>query len=103
MRDRRLMANGLTSATKEDAQIQADRWERAVAIDRASGTFPNRNYRRQCVGWSIGRGFEADYLEAIHVSDAMRYTNWLKWAACLPNWPNRNVMKKRRKKQTHNP
>lgn len=62
------MANGLTSATREDAAIQARRWNRAT------------NKREQeCVGWSIGRGYEADYLEAVYVSDTLRYRRWLKF------------------------
>lgn len=62
------MANALTSATKEDAAIQARRWNRATT-----------RYEQQCVGWSIGRGFEADYLEAIQVSDGFRYQRWLRY------------------------
>lgn len=75
------MANGLTSATKEDAQIQVRRWRRGAALDAELRPFPLWHYHRECVGWSIGRGFEADYLEAIHISDAMRYNAWMRWAS----------------------
>lgn len=61
------MANGLTSATKEDGAIQARRWDRA----------PNKR-AKECVGWSIGRGYEADLHDAIRVSDAVRYSLWLR-------------------------
>jgi hypothetical protein len=64
------LANGLTSATKEDGAIQARRWNRA----------PTKR-EKECVGWSIGRGYEADYLEAIQVSDGLRYRNWLRYFA----------------------
>lgn len=72
------MANGLTSATKEDGQIQAIRWNRAGALDAAAGVYPNRRWRQQYVGWSIGRGYEADLHDAIRMSDAMRYNLWLR-------------------------
>lgn len=58
------MANGLTISTPEDAAIQLDRVLRAPC--------------REFVGTLIGRGYEADYLEAIYTSDAMRYDRWLR-------------------------
>lgn len=64
------MANGLTIATKEDADIQARRVNRAKT--------PRE---RECVGWSIGRGYESDYLEGIAVSDGIRYRLWLRFFA----------------------
>lgn len=65
------MANGLTKITKEDADIQALRVNKTVLHTK----------RRECVGWSIGRGYEADYLEGIMVSDGMRYQKWLQDSA----------------------
>lgn len=62
------MANGLTKATKEDANIQALRVNKTVLHTK----------QRECVGWSIGRGYESDYLEGIMVSDGIRYQKWLK-------------------------
>ena len=62
------MANGLTSSTKEDGAIQARRWNRA-----------STKREREVVGWSIGRGYEADYLEAIYMSDWFRYRQWLRF------------------------
>lgn len=73
------MANGLTSATLEDGHIQQIRHDRAVALDAADGAYPNRGFRRQSVGWSIGRGYEADYLEGKAVSELMRYQRWLRF------------------------
>lgn len=64
------MANGLTFATKEDGEIQTRR------VDRAK-----TSRERQCVGWSIGRGYESDYLEGISVSDGIRYRLWLRFFA----------------------
>lgn len=77
------LANGLTSATKEDGAIQQLRHNRAVRLDAADGIYPNRGWRRQCVGWSIGRGYEADLHDAIRMSDGVRYNLWLRWAACF--------------------
>lgn len=65
------MANGLTSMTKEDANIQALRVNRTTPLTR----------KREMVGRVIGRGYEADYLEAIWVSDGMRYQKWLQDSA----------------------
>lgn len=62
------MANDLTIATPEDKAIQARRWHRATS-----------KREREYVGWSIGRGYEADYLEGIHVSDWFRYRQWLRF------------------------
>ncbi len=62
------MANGLTTATKEDQVIQARRVNRA-----------DTRRARECVGWSIGRGYESDYLEGISVSDGLRYRQWLRY------------------------
>lgn len=70
------MANGLTSSTPEDASIQGRRLGRAQT-KRA----------KECVGWSIGRGYEADYLEAIQVSDGFRYRRWLQAVAYFRRGP----------------
>jgi hypothetical protein len=79
------VANALTSATPEDAALQGQRLARAVARDTALNIPPTHGrpaYWRQCCGWSIGRGFEADYLEGMRVADAVRYALWLRrWAA----------------------
>ena len=61
------MANGLTSATKEDGAIQARRWNRA-----------RTKREKEVVGWSIGRGYEADLWDAIRITDALRYSRWLR-------------------------
>lgn len=50
--------------TPIDADIQRIRWERARALS---------SYHRQCVGWSIGRGFEADQQDADTYYDTLRY------------------------------
>ena len=63
------MANDLTFATKEDQDIQGRRVSRTKPLTR----------ERQCVGWSINRGYESDYLEGIYVSDVMRYRVWLRF------------------------
>lgn len=70
------MANGLTFLTKEDGAIQKRRVERAEKFSVKA---------RQVCGWSIGRGYESDYLEGILVSDAMRYRQWL--AYFVPQQP----------------
>jgi hypothetical protein len=83
------MANGITIATKEDRQIQKDRFDRSIIRDlansRVDGVFFNRAYRRQCCGFSVGRGLEGDYLDAQAMRDQMLYQNWLKWHAGLGN------------------
>lgn len=83
------MACGITKATPEDRQIQQQRFDRAVISDLirrdVSGVFYNRAYRRQFVGYCVGRGFEYDYLEANQISDLMRYNIWLRWSAPA-NW-----------------
>lgn len=83
------MACGITKATREDAQIQRARFDRAIIRDLirrdVSGVFFNRAHSRQSVGYSVGRGFEYDYLEANQISDLMRYNIWLRWHWGLGN------------------
>jgi hypothetical protein len=61
------MANGITTATKDDAAIQAARWNRAVG-----------RLGRQRVGYCIGWGFESDYLGAENMKELTRLHRWLK-------------------------
>jgi hypothetical protein len=72
------MANGETIATKEDGAIQRIRWERAEQREEWITEKVRSRAKRQCVGWSIGRGYESDYLEAHALSELVRYNDWLK-------------------------
>jgi hypothetical protein len=72
------MANGLTRATPEDAFIQKRRHDRATLRGLLSGSLFQLRRAQECVGWSIGRGYEADYLESIQIRDRMLLDAWFR-------------------------
>lgn len=59
--------------TPEDSDIQRQRVERATLKGKA---------QRQFTGWCMGRGYEYDHFDALHMSELTRFfTERRKWTA----------------------
>ena len=61
------MANGITVPTREDRAIQGGRFLRCSARESL-----------RAVGYCVGWGYEADFLDANAISNRMRYQHWLR-------------------------